>query len=62
MHRAAVALSPIVIGALTVLVQGTSTHVIDPWVIANAIIAGTLTAFINYLRAGSDTPAPGAPK
>ncbi len=49
-HRLAVAAAPIVIGMLTVLVQETSTRQLDPWVIGNAVAAGALTAFINYVR------------
>ena len=49
--------APIWIGALTVLVQGTATHVIDPWVLGNAIAAGCLTAFLHF----ATTAAPVAP-
>ena len=49
-HRWAVGLSPIVIGALTTLIQGTTEHRIDPWVLGTALAGGALTAFINYVR------------
>lgn len=52
-HRWAVALAPIVIGGLTVLAQGTAEHRVDPWVVANALVTGGLTAFINYVRGQS---------
>ncbi len=56
MHRLGVGLAPIVIGALTVLIQETSTRHLDVWVIAGAVASGALTTFLNYLRAGSDIP------
>lgn len=55
-HRWSVALAPIVIGFLTVVVQGTAEHRIDPWVIGNALAAGCLTAFINYVRSTAGAP------
>jgi len=56
MHRIAVGLTPIVVGLLTVLVQETSTRHLDIWVIGNALAAGALTTFINYVRAQADIP------
>ncbi len=56
MHRIAVGLAPIVIGILTVAVQESATRHLDWWVVGNAIAAGALAAFINYLRGVADIP------
>ncbi|HZP93340.1 MAG TPA: hypothetical protein VFB20_10720 [Burkholderiales bacterium] len=64
MHRIAVALSPLVAGALTAVIQALSIHHFDPWVLGSAVAGGLLTVYVNYVRSGEDPQVvmpPGTP-